>query len=480
LEFNLEMKDKLSKWLNKDISLRRKSKTPSRWVRKTGKVAWYIVLLAACVFAVWRVLLYRDVERQFARIRAAGYSTSGAELNAWRRPVPDTENGALMMDQAFSLMRTFSDKRSNQVVEPLILSRTNQWSGATLELVEAYVQTNLLALAESRKAVRSSQYLYPLDFSYGPGTELPHLRKLKELARVAALQAALQAEQGQSNSWPENVTLQLKLAATLEAEPIVISFLLRNAIIRMAVTTTERSLNHSSLSDEAGQRLQAAFALAIKTNQLPLALAGDRAVMIPTFRLSQGEIQNISGDETSESKPPKQRFSGKAVPFVWFTGFFERDLDFYLKTMDQCISLAALSPPQSLALTNYMEAASSNAQRGLFLLSGLLLPSFKKIIIRDLAARAAVETATTALAVEQFRHARERLPDKLEELVPQFLAAIPTDPFDGAPLRYRRLANGYIIYSIDADGHDDGGKEAPERRKSGDNATYDITFIVEH
>jgi hypothetical protein len=46
-------------------------------------------------------------------------------------------------------------------------------------------------------------------------------------------------------------------------------------------------------------------------------------------------------------------------------------------------------------------------------------------------------------------------------------------------LRYHRLAKGYVIYSIGADGHDDGGREKPADWKPGDKTTYDITFTVE-
>ena len=88
--------------------------------------------------------------------------------------------------------------------------------------------------------------------------------------------------------------------------------------------------------------------------------------------------------------------------------------------------------------------------------------------------------ATTALAIERFRRERGRLPGEPKELTPQFLDAVPTDPFDGAPLRYRLLDRGYMIYSVDADGHDGGGREPPERKESGDKTSYDITFIVEH
>ncbi|HKW28405.1 MAG TPA: hypothetical protein VJT54_03650 [Verrucomicrobiae bacterium] len=46
-------------------------------------------------------------------------------------------------------------------------------------------------------------------------------------------------------------------------------------------------------------------------------------------------------------------------------------------------------------------------------------------------------------------------------------------------IHYHRLAKGYVIYSVGADGHDDGGREKPANWTSADRATYDITFTVE-
>jgi hypothetical protein len=110
----------------------------------------------------------------------------------------------------------------------------------------------------------------------------------------------------------------------------------------------------------------------------------------------------------------------------------------------------------------------------------MFLPSLSRTIVREASTQAVIKLATTALAVERFRLDQGRLPGDLKELTPQFIDAVPTDPFDGASLRYHRLARGYVIYSVDADGHDDGGREPPEYKKSTDKTSYDLTFIVEH
>lgn len=69
-----------------------------------------------------------------------------------------------------------------------------------------------------------------------------------------------------------------------------------------------------------------------------------------------------------------------------------------------------------------------------------------------------------------------RLPERLNELVPQFLASIPIDLFSGSALHFRRLERGYVVYSAGSDRHDDGGTE---RVSKGTPKPYDETFIVE-
>jgi hypothetical protein len=62
------------------------------------------------------------------------------------------------------------------------------------------------------------------------------------------------------------------------------------------------------------------------------------------------------------------------------------------------------------------------------------------------------------LAAERYRRTHGRWPGSLDDLVPGLLSQVPTDPYDGNPLRYRRLADGVVIYAVGPDGHDDGGK----------------------
>lgn len=76
-------------------------------------------------------------------------------------------------------------------------------------------------------------------------------------------------------------------------------------------------------------------------------------------------------------------------------------------------------------------------------------PLHRMGLVTESAFLAAVASiARTAIAVGRFRAAMGRLPERLEELVPRWLNAIPTDPFDGQPLRYRVTDKGFRIYSV--------------------------------
>lgn len=81
---------------------------------------------------------------------------------------------------------------------------------------------------------------------------------------------------------------------------------------------------------------------------------------------------------------------------------------------------------------------------------------------------AELELLKTELALWAYRRARDDMPDALEKLVPEFLRALPVDPYsvDGALLRYQRRAHDYVVYSIGPD-HTDNAGTAPDRKVDG-------------
>jgi hypothetical protein len=100
--------------------------------------------------------------------------------------------------------------------------------------------------------------------------------------------------------------------------------------------------------------------------------------------------------------------------------------------------------------------------------------AFIRMAESDVHKHAVANYLMTALAAERYRLVRGRWPETLDQLVPDFMTAVPTDPYSGGPLRYRRLADGVIIYSVGRDETDDAGRLA--RDQGWDTRKTDIGF----
>ncbi|MCS7470512.1 hypothetical protein NZK35_27995 [Stieleria sp. ICT_E10.1] len=61
-------------------------------------------------------------------------------------------------------------------------------------------------------------------------------------------------------------------------------------------------------------------------------------------------------------------------------------------------------------------------------------------------------------AARLFDAKQRRMPTSIEELVPEFLPAVPLDPFSGNSLIYRQTETGFVVYSTGPNETDDGGE----------------------
>jgi hypothetical protein len=439
-----------------------------------------LVLFALLVisFIVWRVNLAHDVNAKLQAIRAAGLPTNGKELNAYYPAVPDNENAALVMTQAFALMRNYPDRRSNEIDQ--IQSFPARWQHPTneqIQLLTGCVEMNSNALAKMAEALKLPKSRYPVDFSPGFETLLPHLDKVKELALLSEYRAVLAIDSGQPTNADASVKDIFGMARTLDEEPSLISQLVRFSLVRIGIVTLKDRFNAGRLSDAELTDFADVFGPQKETNFIARGLIGERAMAVSVFRASFAKtkqwLTDLEGPQDQPSAPQRPSL------FLKTTGIFERDLLFYLGALKADISFASLPPPQSLAVTNVSNKMAEAARKHFCILSAMILPAVSSSLIREADGFARIRLATTAIAVERFRLARGRLPENLNELVPQFLSAMPADPFSGQPLRYYHLTKGYVIYSVGSDGHDDGGREKPADWKSSDKTTYDITFTVE-
>jgi hypothetical protein len=81
---------------------------------------------------------------------------------------------------------------------------------------------------------------------------------------------------------------------------------------------------------------------------------------------------------------------------------------------------------------------------------------------------AQMRTAQAALAIERTRMANGGWPATLNALLPKFLPQQLKDPFDQQPLRYQKIEDGVVIYSIGGDLKDDQGRWARNNHQEKD------------
>lgn len=71
--------------------------------------------------------------------------------------------------------------------------------------------------------------------------------------------------------------------------------------------------------------------------------------------------------------------------------------------------------------------------------------------------RARLRLLVCHLALRRFWLMQHDYPAALAELVPQYLTALPLDPFADQPLSYKKLPEGYVLYSVGYDHVDNAG-----------------------
>jgi hypothetical protein len=86
--------------------------------------------------------------------------------------------------------------------------------------------------------------------------------------------------------------------------------------------------------------------------------------------------------------------------------------------------------------------------------------SIRAALLRHDSSVAHVSLLTLELSLRCYRAEHGQPPATLEALVPHYLQAVPSDPFSGKPLIYRPQGTNWLLYSVGADGVDDGGKPA--------------------
>ena len=130
--------------------------------RKIIRVCFVLFLLALPLFG-WRAYLALHINHELAKIRTAGLPTNGDELNRWYAAVPDNQNAALVLTQAFALRRNYPDNRSNLVDNFKLPGHGEALSPEQVELLKGYLALNEARRKKADEALALPACRYPID-----------------------------------------------------------------------------------------------------------------------------------------------------------------------------------------------------------------------------------------------------------------------------------------------------------------------------
>jgi hypothetical protein len=128
-----------------------------------------------------------------------------------------------------------------------------------------------------------------------------------------------------------------------------------------------------------------------------------------------------------------------------------------LRLMTEAVETAKLPPERQAEPAKELEAKLTRARVDHDVVIPLVIPSLQKIGESSRRLQAYLRCAIAGVAAERYRRDHGRWPAALGALTPDYLGAVPADPFDGQPLRYKRLADGLVVYSVGPDKEDNGG-----------------------
>jgi hypothetical protein len=403
-----------------------------------------------------------QVQQRLAELRSEARALA---LSVAPSPIPDADNAALIYAEAFEAIKFREDWE--QAWRDKWDESWNNPSSPKCDFqdpdLESFLRHQAGTLALLREAAAMPDCYFDRAYYTRPslGTCVYGLGEMHEAAKLLALNARWNACHGELDAAMTDIKALCRMAEHVSNEPSWFCVLLSAAIDRWALTALADAFAHGELppDDLAALRLGEGLsyqALARRALRMDEAFVLDIFCQVGVEReyhwlaaFSPGTVCAASGQvyrlflleddlATSRCFWRKYRWPGE-IPYYQATYEYDK----------------------------FQDWIASNSGR----LTHNFVPQIPRLAQNVAIADARRRVARVAVAAARYQGEQRGLPEGLEELTPDFIAAIPVDPFDGKPLKFKRTKRGLTIYSIGPDMTDDGGTPFNEEEKTGD-----ITF----
>jgi hypothetical protein len=313
---------------------------------------------------------------------------------------------------------------------------------------------------------------------------LPHLAALKRGSQVLQLRSAARLQNGQTEKAFDDVKLALRLTDSVRTEPIMISHLVRIAMLKTTLQPVWEGLAEHRWSDEQLVTLDAELVKLDFLADYELSRRGElgglpKALEYRRHTRNPESIFYFSEYDNNQKHLPGVKlavFAFRYCPGGWFyqnqLRFCRFTLQNDLPMLDASRQLASPASAKRASDAQLKEVAHLNPYN--FIENKLLFPPppFDYLVRNELAekfarAQSSVDLARVAIALERYRLAHGEYPQSLDALTPQFIAKLPHDVINGQSLHYRHdpsspgsgAASGqFVLYSVGWNETDDDGE----------------------
>jgi hypothetical protein len=366
---------------------------------------------------------------------------------------------------------------------------TNRWEAVAVDL-----EFNQQTLDAMRVALTKPVLYKRLNYEEGlKRLDMGHLMALKRGAQWLAASGLNHIHLGDAVSALEDVEALVALVRLQESEHLAIDQLVRWAIEYLAVTLTWEALEGTDWDEPSLRRVQELWAQLDFVGPVIAALRMERAMGRQYFDEARYSIDELATVHSWRAVDPiVDAVTGSSRPARRQTSLVDEVVTFLEKDGLETVRKGVLYPAWQFAWSQHDQrqswllfqmlidgARSAHEARSAILLQKieadvnsisqpgglnrlrLLLSPVSGTLVdlpkRGFQAQTHAEMVVCAIALKRCQLSHGNYPDRLDDLVPEFLTTLPVDYMDGRTLRYRRVGDDFKLWSIGIDGKDDNG-----------------------
>ncbi len=417
-------------------------------------------------------------------------------LNKLNRPeVADVDNGWANYENAGELY-VFKDEQVNEVTKKLkfeygLIGDLEKLSDEEKTTFYKYLDDNRPAWDEFVKG-SGKPYAYR-EYGYGEGVErkedkwtlsilLPHLSAVKNICKVGAWNALIDAEEGRVEQGLSKCMLIIMAGKHLKSNVILIDQLGGIAMERIGHKVITEIVAEKEVSPSVLKQLYEQLAEIYADGYPEINMAGERLFFLDCVQ----HMYTKGGPGGGHLVPEKMG----AMLFDFDVSWFEDEEG--LAGFVQDIAIGAVGVVlarrnETLAkgneLYDYLESLTQYTphQRKMRNIKKLddrlqdlsfrymfikeLVPAIEKVSNYHYKSRANYEGTLMIIAVLRYEKENGNLPASLDALVEAgYIQSVPMDPYSDGALVYKKTDGGFMLYSVSNNFIDDGGEYGTNRK----------------